>query len=131
MVEFSLPKAFSKTVCIDFDGTICEWAFPNTGSPQEGVAEALKTLQDFGYYIIISSCRTNSKLNDSAKKRNNHIETMKKYLKQYNIPYNEIDDGTQGKVVAEIYIDDRAIEFDPKKGKGWKFVVGAVKEKVA
>jgi hypothetical protein len=36
---------------------------------------------------------------------------MKDWLDEHGIPYDEIDDGTRGKVHAEFYIDDKGVRF--------------------
>jgi len=45
-------------IVIDFDGTICEHKFPDTGEPTPGVKEALETLKNTGFQIIIHTYRT-------------------------------------------------------------------------
>jgi len=96
-----------KILVVDFDGTIVEHAFPEIGELKPGVIEALTKLQKH-YHIVISSCRNNAYLNNHNK---NYHEEMKNFLIKAAIPFDEIDEGDQGKFVAHIYIDDRAIRF--------------------
>jgi len=105
---------YKKTVCVDFDGTICKWAFPEEGALQEGVKTALQFFKAMGFKLIISSCRTNKKLNPKVYKQ--QVRIIRDYLDKHEILFDEIDDGEQGKVVADYYIDDRAIRFTEKKG---------------
>lgn len=98
-----------KTLSIDFDGTIVEHEFPNIGPLIDGAKEALQRLSK-KYEIVISSCRASRLFNHPGQK-NPHLEEMIEFLDANEIPYDRIDMGNEGKVVAEYYIDDRAITF--------------------
>jgi len=102
-------KTQKKVAVIDFDGTICDHAFPECGEPKSGVAEALKKLQDKGYEIHILSCRTCVDLNKHPIDRREQIKTMEAYLNEHSIPYNVVLN--KDKPIADVYIDDRAIGF--------------------
>jgi histidinol phosphatase-like enzyme len=41
------------SLVVDFDGVICEHRFPDVGEPTEGAQEALDTLREAGYRIVI------------------------------------------------------------------------------
>lgn len=113
----------TKTVCIDFDDTIYD---VENGNIIAGVREALLAIEEMGYEIVISSCRTNIKLlngNDDIIIR--HIEFMRRILQAHNIPYDRIDQGREGKVNAKFYIDDRAIRF--KRNEGWEPVIDLIR----
>jgi adenylylsulfate kinase len=99
-----------KTICIDFDGVIAqydgEFEQDKFGEPVAGVKSALKVLKENGYTIIIFTTRK-----PTAK--------FKKYLEDNEIVYDAINEnpdqpeGTnEGKPLADIYLDDRAICFD-------------------
>ena len=117
-----------KVICIDFDGTLCGIDYPRIGPIKTGAKEAMQLLRKQGWYIIISSCRSCS-FNWSeyygdtpvnhASERPVHQE-MIKWLDDNQIPYDEIDDGTKGKVSADLYVDDRAIEFN----NNWDEIMG-------
>lgn len=106
------------TLGVDFDGTICDFEYPNIGKPKEGVKEALALLRAVGYRIVIWTCRTCSYHFDifggdpkqPTMERPNVI-AMRDYLKVHDIPYDEIDDGSRGKLHADYYIDDKGIAF--------------------
>ena len=97
------------TISVDFDGTICEHKFPSIGPLKPGAKEALQKLSK-KYTIVISSCR-GSKLFNRRFKDNPYIEEMREFLVKNGIPFDRIDMGDEGKVVAIHYIDDRAIDF--------------------
>lgn len=97
-----------KTIAVDFDGTISDSKYPDMGTPKPGVAKALKKLQE-KYLIVIYSCRTSKSWGDTSRANQKQIE---KFLKKHKIPFDYVDDGSEGKVFAEYYIDDRAVRFN-------------------
>jgi hypothetical protein len=99
-------------IVIDFDGTIVTQGYPLIGELQDGVVEQVKRLRE-KFYIIVSSCRSNK-----FTPREKHDE-MVKFLDSVDFPYDAIDDGSQGKVVALFYIDDKGIRFEEGDG-AWK-----------
>lgn len=111
----------SKIVVCDFDGTICEFAYPQMGKPKEGVREALRAIKDMGYEIHILSCRTDSDLHKYPIDRQEQVRLMKEYLEAHEIPYDEVLD--QDKPIAAWYIDDRGIGFR----NNWEEVVEEIR----
>ena len=100
--------SYKPTVAIDFDDTIAvndRW--PDIGPPKEGVRDALKALSS-KYEIIIYTCRTNLK----SEYRTESIAAIQEYMKYYDLPYDRLDLGLEGKVFADFYIDDKAIAFE-------------------
>lgn len=120
-----------KTICVDFDQTICDSNYPALGPPKSGVREAMQVLRDLGYRLIISSCRSCGWNWDCyypdtevvpATERTVHI-TMKAWLDEHGIPYDILDDGTKGKVSASLYVDDKGFRFE----NDWPAVVEFVR----
>lgn len=111
-------RKWQPTVCVDFDGTICEHRYPDVGQLMPGVREALLRFRDLGFRIIISSCRTchwnyevfGGNPEDSVMMRQ-PVRDMCDFLLQHDIPFDEIDFGDKGKVMADFYIDDKAVRF--------------------
>lgn len=97
-----------KVVVIDFDGTLCEFAFPNIGKPKPDVKQALEKLKELGYTIRIHTCGTAHRWGKEF--RILHIRTMEKFLEENEIPYDEIIINMD-KPIADWYIDDRAIQY--------------------
>ena len=92
-------------LAIDFDGTCCEFAYPDIGKPMPGCFETLKDLQTAGYTLILWTCRESKQLEEAiAFCRDNGIEFD-------SINHNRIEHGYSGsrKVFANWYIDDRSI----------------------
>lgn len=109
------------TVCVDFDGTIVDHAFPEIGQLKPGVREALQRL-NARFDVVISSCRASALFRrPNAEKAipdqfpadgRDYVAEMEAFLKREEIPYSRIDRGDEGKVVAVAYIDDRGIRFE-------------------
>jgi hypothetical protein len=121
-----------KTICVDFDQTICDSNYPSLGPPKMGAREALQALRDMGFRIIVSSCRScgwNWELYYPGKPfvpacdRPTHKD-MESWLRANRMPFDIIDDGTLGKVSATYYVDDKAIRFE----NNWEDVVRKVSE---
>lgn len=102
-------------VAVDFDGTLCEDAFPEIGKPKERVVEFVKWMASEGSKIILHTNRENGtrKLLDEAVDAcrrwkiplfavNENPEN--KYPEIYGLTYKD-----NRKVYANLYIDDKAI----------------------
>ena len=99
-----------KTAIIDFDGTLCEHAFPAVGKPEPHVREALEKLKEMGYEIIIHSCRTAADWGPLNRKE--HIKKIEKFMEENELPYDEIlTDSSYDKPSADVYIDDRGVGY--------------------
>jgi hypothetical protein len=106
-------------VAIDFDGTIVEDKYPEIGSLKEDVVSCTNILKELGCFIIITSCRTSTLIHPSMAERVTQKQIMENFLRENNIAFDKIDEGNEGKVVADIYIDDRGIKFEDN----WKEIV--------
>lgn len=115
----SAPGVMQKIIAIDFDGTICDHAFPKIGDPKAGVKDAIHRLRNMGFYVIIWTCRTchwNYEVFGGDPTTHTFerpaVKDMIAWLKEQGIEYDEIDDGSRGKPLADYYIDDKAVRFD-------------------
>ena len=94
-------------IAVDFDNTIVDWIDAETCAVKKGAVRALQNLKDKGCTIIIHTCRI------GIAKQNGDVESVvdgiKRILTEFEIPYDSIYLGT--KIVADAYIDDRAIAF--------------------
>lgn len=100
----------SKTICIDLDGTIIhyeEWVneehFPEL---VPNVSLVLNELKEKGWLIIIYTTRSNKEL-------------ISNFLSSKKVPFDYINENPNqplnaigGKPIADIYVDDRAINFN-------------------
>ena len=105
-------RPVDKIAVIDFDGTLCKFAFPDVGPIEPNVKIALETLRQAGYTIKIHSCRTATYWNQEDERRI-HIQLIQDFMKQHKLPYDElIMSITMDKPIADVYIDDRAIKYN-------------------
>ena len=137
-------------ICVDFDGTV---AAPQvSGDPaaplqlRTGAREALESLRRAGHVLLLCSARANraqridfqlDPLVRSGDRRvrmassdEQHAQAEVRYRSMVafvgrELPgvFHAIDDGCQGKPVADLYLDDRAIRVGPGSlGVDWRTV---------
>jgi len=111
------------TVIIDFDGTICEFAYPESGLIIKDVREAFKRLKEAGIRILIHSSRTSSVFDRETREKN--LEDMKDFLDTFEIPYDGILTHEKPPVLA--YIDDSAFRLTGnKESSNWMEIVNQI-----
>lgn len=109
-----------KILCCDFDGVInsykegiSEWDYKVKDKPVDGIIEMLQILKKMNWRIIIFSARITNE---------NSLQGVKNYLKEWNIPYDEIF--TYGpKPYATVYLDDRALNFSGDVDKTFEQII--------
>ena len=111
------------TIAVDFDGTLCEYAFPKIG-PQKDMhknlmSELIKMRED-GHKLILYTCRGD---NEEYKVLTEAIEWCKEKGLEFdavneNIPEFVKKSGYSPKPVADIYLDDKALNV-----KDWKDMI--------
>jgi hypothetical protein len=108
-----LVGVFRPTICIDFDATLVEWGSlmgPTTLKP--GAADAVRSLADAGYRIVVFTSRLSDEWLRAAKQsRLLQFDYIWDTLEDAGIG-DYIDSVTAEKVPAVFYIDDRAIPFE-------------------
>jgi hypothetical protein len=108
------------TVAVDLDGTLAKDATGDViGAPRPGAKQAMEELQRLGYRVIIFTVRGDEKL-------------VRDWCNKHEIPFDYInenpdqpDDGS-GKIIADVYIDDRAINADGS----WSKILDQVKQRL-
>ena len=105
-------------IAVDFDGTLCEYAFPNIGKQTDQQKELLNLLikmRKLGHYLILW---TNRGDNEKFKSLSEAIEWCKKQGLEFdqvnkNNPKKEKEklSGYSPKILADYYIDDKSLEF--------------------
>lgn len=102
-------------IVIDLDGVICHLKNNSTDSysdlkPIDGAIETIKKLQKNGHYLIIYTARNMQTYESNLGKVMKNVgKVTLDWLEKYNIKYDEI---YFGKPNADIYIDDRALNFE-------------------
>tara|TARA_A100001515_G_scaffold1122_2_gene1032 strand:+ start:145 stop:513 length:369 start_codon:yes stop_codon:yes gene_type:complete len=113
-----------KTIAVDFDGTLCEYDFPGIGKQtddQKKLMEKLIELRLSGHKLILYTCRGDNEkypcLSDAikwCKEQGLEFDSINK-----NIPSFKKKSGPSPKPVADIYLDDKAINV-----KDWAHFLG-------
>lgn len=111
-------------IAVDFDGCVTSGRFPEVGEPNRNVLEFLWAAAARGWDVIIHSCRVNYHWPEPA--RSQKVQEMMDYLERHDVPFTSIwglnlpketarrrsawcFSGDHGKPVADIYLEDRAI----------------------
>ena len=111
-----------KTICIDFDGVIHDYSKGYQGDdvfdkPVEGASEGLKALKEAGWTIILFTTRKSTgALYDFLADNDLTVDYVNWNPDQ---PKN-----SSGKLIADVYLDDRGICFDGD----WKKAVELIKD---
>ncbi len=111
-----------KVIAVDFDGTLCESAWPEIGKANWPVINELKRRQSYGDRIILWTCRTGALL-DRA------IEWCCERGLSFNAINNNVPErieqygNSPRKVSADEYWDDRAVLVKQSSGDKRDFVL--------
>lgn len=91
---------------IDFDGTLCENAWPEIGEPKHGVIDYCRKLKADGHRLILSTCREGERLRKAVL-----------WCAWFNLTFDAVNsnlleciiefEGDCRKIFADYYIDDR------------------------
>jgi len=91
---------------IDFDGTLCEDAYPEIGEPKTEVINLLRELTKMGHKLILNTCREGEQL----KKAKIWCAQQGLVFDEYNenVPERIVKYGGDcRKISADFYIDDK------------------------
>lgn len=114
------------TIAVDFDGTIANLATSGSNptpietlQPRPRVREALREFTELGWRVIIFTVR-----DDYA--------AIKKWMRDHSLPFDYINENpdqptSSPKVIADVYIDDRAIDARDNWDEVLKEVLDRVK----
>lgn len=115
----------SLVIAVDFDGTLCEYGFPNIGEQKEKHKELLSLLLKLkaeGHKLVLW---TNRGDNEKYKSLTEAIEWCSQRGLSFdavnkNLPEKEQAklSGYSPKIIADIYIDDRALPFGTEDQMG-------------
>lgn len=104
-------------IAVDFDGTLCEYAFPLIGEQKEHHKKLLAVLielREKGHKLILWTCRGDNELYPCLTEA---IE----WCKKQNLEFDAINENIKGtkklsgpspKVVADFYLDDKSLIFN-------------------
>ena len=98
---------------VDFDGTLCENAWPEIGTPNTHLIRVLNAFKEKGDRLILWTCRSGSKLTEAVewcKERGLEFDAINENLPEIIAAF----DGESRKIFANVYIDDLAVTPDLK-----------------
>ena len=107
--KYELYYQASKEVLVDFDGTLCEFAYPEFGPPRRGAKAFMEWLVARGLKPVVWSSRFCPKYISSPNERLAIGLAIDDWLTKHDIPCHEIDVGHNGKRLALAYVDDRGV----------------------
>lgn len=108
-------ELIKKTICFDFDGTICDTdetiPVPDryyTSEPKPRIIEMVKRFYNKGYTVIIDTARGSTASGwTKYYKRWKLKQLTQDQLKRWGVPYHKLRVGT--KIAADLYIDDKSL----------------------
>jgi len=99
------------TFAVDFDGCLTEYNFPDIGlqsDEQKELLDVLIKLKEQGHRLILWTCRGAPVLQEAIEWCTDH----KLEFDDINVnPFFDKKSGPSPKIVADYYIDDKALEF--------------------
>jgi hypothetical protein len=102
------------TICVDLDGVLASWdggTFWEIGNPIPGAVEFANRLAEIGD-VIVYTCRVTERLYPPFLGELLAID-VEKWLRRFGFPEFQVW-AEQGKPLADVYIDDRAVHCRPE-----------------
>lgn len=113
----------SKTIAIDFDGTVVEDKFPAVGKPMMFAFETLKKLEGDGHKLVLWTYRTGRELKEAVEFcSKNGIEFYAINSSFEGEKFNEKE--ASRKINADIFVDDRNVGGFPGWGEVYQMISG-------
>lgn len=112
-------------IAVDFDGTCVKHAYPNIGEEIPGCTGVLREWARRGARLILWTCREGKTLQDAVN-----------WFAERNIPLAAVNDNVPDitrsfgfsprKIFANVYLDDRALQFFGGVEDPWGHVEGQI-----
>ena len=101
-----------KIIAVDFDGTLCEDAYPEIGQARYDVMQRLYEEMELGAKVILWTCRTGKRLKEAVV-----------WCEEYGILFNAVNENLpeviaeyggadSRKVTADEYWDDKSVNVN-------------------
>ena len=102
-----------KTIAVDLDGTLAFYhgwnGINDIGEPIQSCIDLLKALKNDGWRIVINTCRLNGLRSDTNYELG--YKSLVNWLTKHDVPYDKIATQLDGKILANVYLDDRGINW--------------------
>ena len=105
-----------RIIAVDFDGTLCENAWPGIGEARSGVLDYVLGQQMTGAKVILWTCRKGEKLEEALKwcaARGLAFDAVNENLPEIVQRFG----GDTRKVYADEYLEDKAVRPEDVEGK--------------
>lgn len=108
-------------IAVDFDGTLCDHAFPGIGAPRLWLIELLVRLREQGHKVILWTCRMDGGYADGGTSFS--LQKAVAFCERYGLQFDAINEnlpevkkayGDPRKICCDFYIDDRALIWKDK-----------------
>lgn len=98
-----------KILAVDFDGTLCENAYPDIGLPKHDIIKSVMKCASKGYKIILWTCRNRESLSEALE----WCKGLGLEFDAVNTNLPEVQEffggGDTRKVFADLYLDDKNV----------------------
>lgn len=97
-----------EVIAVDFDGTLCKNQWPKIGNPRYDMINWIKDLQKLGHKVILWTCREGLPLVEAITWCADHglfFDAVNDNLEDHKRKFG----GNSRKVLADFYVDDKAI----------------------
>lgn len=110
----------TKTIAVDFDGTIVEHAYPEIGEEMMFAFATLRALQDKGHRLILWTIREGELLDAAVEHCRQH--GIEFYAVNRSFPEEDAHNWVSRKIQVDLFIDDRNIGGFPGWPKVWQML---------
>lgn len=108
--KWQMFKDKGRVVYVDFDGTLCRFAYPALGPPLPGARKFMRELKKRGYRAVILTSRMSAEVY-TPEEREESATLVGDWCRKHGVPFDGIDDGNSGKPIGLAYVDDRGVAF--------------------
>lgn len=101
-------------IAVDFDGILCENAFPEIGKPNYRIMSYIQQLIDQGHEVVLWTVRNGEELDKAIEWCNRyglHFCNVNGPAPSNAEEYEGVYETESRKIFAHVYIDDRNLEF--------------------
>lgn len=120
-------------IAVDLDGTLAEFGEwqgrDKIGDPLPGAVQAMWTLVSSGHNVFVYTCRCSHELHAEYTEGHTVGESaafVLAWLRRHRFPHMQVYVG-QGKPIADVYLDDRAMRVAPMHDPGaWGLALAAI-----
>ena len=104
-------------IAVDFDGTLCEFAYPEIGEEREAIIVALVGLRALGVKLILNTCRVNTVHHGCGAY---YLDAAVEWCRFRGLEFDAVNEnlpsrialygGDSRKISARIHLGDDAVE---------------------